>query len=109
MRRILLVILAALLGSSTLLALYLAIDVDLDNVSPQVAAPSYDALFDASVRQRTGSTYDQLTNARKLKTIGDILASRESDPVREVGLFRLRALPDRPAAFALLKRHMMSL
>src|SRR5688500_14808741 len=109
MRRLLLIAAAMLLGSTTLLAFYIALDLDPDDTSPLVAAPSYDALFEASVRQRTGKTYAALDDIRRTKVLGEIIGSREMAAVREVALYRARSLTNRNAAFALLRRHLLSL
>lgn len=109
MRRLLLVTLLLALGAGSLFALYVAIDLDFDETSPLVETPSYESLFQASVRQRTGKTFDALDDARRLKVIGDILATKDMAAVREVALFRARSLANRPAALALLRRHLVGL
>jgi hypothetical protein len=109
MRRLLLTLLASLFGATTLMAVYLAIDLDPDDTAPFVAAPSYESLFQASVRQRTGSTFEALDEARRLKVLTDIVGSKEMAAVREVALHRTRVLANRTAALALLRRHLWNL
>lgn len=109
MRRLLLLGLAFLVGASTLFALYVAIDLDFDETSPLVAAPSYESLFQASVRQRTGKTFEALNEARRAKVISDIVASKDMAAVREVALYRARALSNRTATLAMLRKHLLSL
>lgn len=109
MRRLLLIAVLILVGSTSLLAFYLALDLDPDETSPLVSSPSYEALFQASVRQRAGKPFEQLDGARRMKVLSDILASREMAAVREVALYRVRTLSDKSAAFSLLRRHLISL
>lgn len=109
MRRLFLILLVALVATTSLFALYVVLDLDPDDTSPLVAAPSYDALFEAAVRQRTGKTYASLDEARRLKVLRDIVGSREMAAIREVALFRSRSLANRSAAFDLLKRHLPTL
>ncbi len=105
MRRFVLIALAVILGSVAAFAGYVMWDYDPDNESPSVAVPSYAALFAKAVRERSGAeSYDALDPARKLRVLGDILAARTNEPAREVALFKLRELPDRDAAFALLRK-----
>ena len=109
MRRILLVSLAVLLGTSSLLALFVVWDPDPDQQSPMVEVPGYRQLFEDAVRRRTGSPWNELDAARRQKVVSDLIASKESDPVREVALWITRELADKPAAVALLKRSLPSL
>ncbi|MBS1913772.1 MAG: hypothetical protein JST22_17425 [Bacteroidetes bacterium] len=110
MRRFLLIMLAVILCSVGAFAGYVMWDYDPDNVSPMVDVPSYMALFDKMVKERTaGGTFGTLDDARKLRVLGDILASHNGEPAREVALFKARELQDKEAALALLRRDLNSL
>lgn len=109
MRRLLLISLLLLVGVSSLLALYITIDLDFDETSPLVATPSYESLFQASVRQRTGKRFEDLDEARRAKVLGDIIGSKDMAAVREVALFRARTLSNQAAAFVMLRRQLPTL
>jgi hypothetical protein len=109
MRRLLLTVLALLFGATSLLALYLAIDIDPDDTSPLVTAPSYESLFQASVRQRTGSSYEALDEAHRASVLAGIIGGKELAAIREVALYRARTLASKPAALAMLRKALPSL
>ena len=109
MRRILLVLLAILVGTSTLLAFYVAWDPDPDQQSPLVDVPGYRQMFEDAVRRRSGSPWSDLDPARRQKVVADLIASKEAAPVREVALWITRELADPDAALATLKRALPTL
>jgi hypothetical protein len=103
MRKIILIVLAVLVGATGLFAAYVAWDFDPDHVSPTVSAPTYASMFEEAVRRRTGRAFDALAEPERADVLAAIVASREGDPVREVALARCRALADRPRAIAILR------
>lgn len=109
MRRFLLIFFGVLLGSASLLALYVVIDLDPDDISPTVESPSWMARFEAAARARAGGEYATLNDPRKLKTLSDLIAPGESEAVREVALYKLRELPDKEGVLAILRRNQASL
>ncbi len=109
MRRALLILLALIVGGTGLFAGYVAWDYDADHVSPIVAAPSYDSLFEASVQRRVKRPFAALPADGQRKVLSDIILSREGDPVREVALYRLRAIADKRSALTLLRKTLTTL
>lgn len=109
MRRFLLIFFGLLLGSASLLALYVVLDFDPDDTSPTVEVTSWMARFEAAARARAGAEYATLNDPRKLKTLGELIAPGESEAVREVALYKLRELPDKEGVLAVLRRNQTSL
>lgn len=105
MRRFLLIFFGVLLGSASLLALYIVVDFDPDDTSPVVEGASWMSRFEAAARARAGADYATLNDPRKLKTLGDLIGPGESDAVREVALYKLRELPDKEGVLAVLRRN----
>jgi len=109
MRRFILIAIASIIGSIGLMAFYVMWDYDPDTVSPMVSAPSYMSLFQDAVKRRMGKQYDGLDEAGRTRVLGDIIASREAAPVREVALFRSRELANKDAALALIRKNLDAL
>lgn len=109
MRRFLLIFFGVLLGSASLLALYVVVDFDPDDISPTVEGTSWMARFEAAARARAGADYATLSDPRRLKTLGELIAAGESEAVREVSLYKLRELPDKEGVLAILRRNQTNL
>ncbi|MEO5929878.1 MAG: hypothetical protein ABIR47_08090 [Candidatus Kapaibacterium sp.] len=106
MRRFLLIAAATLLGSIGLMAFYVMWDYDPDNVSPMVAAPSYLSIFENAVKTRMGKNWADLDPGARARVLADIVAGRDGEPAREVALFKLRELPDKVAALAVIRKNL---
>ncbi len=106
MRRFILIAIASIIGSIGLMAFYVMWDYDPDTVSPMVSAPSYMGLFQDAVKRRMGKQYEGLDEAARARVLGDLIASREANPVREVALFRSRELANKDASLALIRKNL---
>jgi hypothetical protein len=109
MRRILFIVLGIIFGCIGLITLYAAVDFDPDNTSPNVTSPGYRAQFDASVRKRAGRDYTALDDAMRVRVLDEVIASQESEAVREVALFLTRELGNQDAALSILRKHLNGL
>lgn len=108
MRRAVIVILSALFGAVGLLWAYLAIDLDPDDQSPMVQAPSYQALFEEAVRESAKKEYRDLDQAGRRKVLTVLTGVKSTATVREVAFFRLRDLADKDAALAVIRKELPS-
>ncbi len=108
MRRAVIIFLSVLFGSVGLLWAYLAIDIDPDDQSPKVAAPSYQSLFEEAVRKTAKKEYRDLDQTARRKVLTTLAGAKSGVAVREVALHRLRDLVDKDAALAVIKKELPS-